>query len=165
MAWVKWIQLCVCFLRNSSLTAHFFFQQSNGVAMVSTTTASDITQSYMNITLDLCALKHEDFIIPDGGKTLYRKFSITHRFTLKTFFQFCAAWKRKIMWCIRQARNWIFIISFNIWFDHYHDGYWLSLKEKKDLISRRIIELKLLSLMVGEDRLIHILSQSKYLNV
>ncbi|XP_037037209.1 PDF receptor isoform X2 [Bradysia coprophila] len=30
-------------------------------------TAVDIAQNYMNITLDLCALKHEDFIIPDGG--------------------------------------------------------------------------------------------------
>lgn len=36
--------------------------------MVSATTAADITQNYMNITLDLCALKHEDFIIPDRGK-------------------------------------------------------------------------------------------------
>ncbi len=36
--------------------------------MLSTTTAADITQNYMNITLDLCALKHEDFIVPDGGK-------------------------------------------------------------------------------------------------
>lgn len=31
-------------------------------------TAADITPNFMNITLDLCALKHEDFIIPDGGK-------------------------------------------------------------------------------------------------
>lgn len=40
--------------------------------MVSTT-AADITQNYMNITLDLCALKHEDFIIRDGGKKRNKK--------------------------------------------------------------------------------------------
>lgn len=34
-------------------------------------TAADITQNYMNITLDLCALKHEDFITPDGGKNVF----------------------------------------------------------------------------------------------
>lgn len=38
--------------------------------MLSTTTAAEITQNYMNLTLDLCALKHEDFVIPDGGKKI-----------------------------------------------------------------------------------------------
>lgn len=55
--------------------------------MVSTTTAADITQNYMNITLDLCALKHEDFIIPDRGK----KYGITlssNNFIKKVFFNF-----------------------------------------------------------------------------
>lgn len=43
--------------------------------MLSTTTAAEITQNYMNITLDLCALKHEDFVITDGGKMFY---TLTH---------------------------------------------------------------------------------------
>lgn len=37
--------------------------------MLSTTTsAADITQTFMNITLDFCALKHEDFVVSGEGK-------------------------------------------------------------------------------------------------